>query len=81
MLRTAFRGLGHVFAISRGLSTFQHPEASPDADAMSQSDDGGGGAFANGAAGAPAEETGIRWTGNVGADLRRDEQCQFESVG
>lgn len=35
-------------------------------------------AFANAA---PAEETGIRWTGNVGADLRRDEQCQFDSVG
>lgn len=43
---------------------------------MSQSDDGGGGV-----ADVPGEETGIRWSGNVGAELRRQEQCLFDTVG
>jgi len=66
---TAFRGLGHVLAISRGLSTFKHPEAAEEDD-MSQSSDGTG-----------HVEDGIKWSGNVGQDLRRDEQCLFDSVG
>lgn len=65
---TAFRGLGHVLAISRGLSTFKHPDAAEEDD-MSQSSDGA------------KVEDGIKWSGNVGQDLRRDEQCLFDSVG
>lgn len=69
--RAAYRGLGHVLAISRGLATFRHPEA-PEEDYMSQSSDGNG---------ASNVDSGLRWSGNVGDDLRRDEQCLFDSVG
>ena len=67
----AFRGLGHVLAISRGLSTFDHPEA--DTDAMS-TDSGS-------KKGIIGEENGLKWSANVGHDLTVDEQCLFDSVG
>ena len=69
--RAAFRGLGHVLAISRGLATFKHPEA-PEEDDMSLSSDAGN---------TKPSEPGLRWSGNVGDDLRREEQCLFDSVG
>lgn len=72
--RAAFRGLGHVLAISRGLSTFKHPDA-PEEDDMSLSSDGNAGNSSSSA------EPGLRWSGNVGNDLRREERCLFDSVG
>ncbi|KAK4050267.1 hypothetical protein OIV83_003588 [Microbotryomycetes sp. JL201] len=75
----AFRGLGHVLAISRGMSTFLHPEAA-DADDMSTSQQGDEeNATMNGKN--ASAEGGIKWKGNIGSDLRRREECQFESVG
>ncbi|KAK4051972.1 hypothetical protein OIO90_004502 [Microbotryomycetes sp. JL221] len=84
----AFRGLGHVLAISRGLASFQHPDVSEGDDmSTSQQSEDDETKTSNGNAtkmntsrlGTPAD--GVKWKGNVGQDLRRREDCQFESVG
>ncbi|KAI5475274.1 hexosaminidase, glycoside hydrolase family 20 protein [Pseudohyphozyma bogoriensis] len=63
----AFRGLGHVLGVSRGLSSFKHPDA-PELDTFNDED-------------VSFEDGGIRWSGKVGDELRREEQCLFETVG
>ncbi|SCV70502.1 BQ2448_1896 [Microbotryum intermedium] len=76
----AFRGLGHVLAISRGLSTFHQSSSSSadfDADRMSHSDAGSGMKDVN----ESDYSDGVRWSGNVGSDIRRKETCLFECVG
>ncbi|KAL8279114.1 hypothetical protein RQP46_008572 [Phenoliferia psychrophenolica] len=72
----AFRGLGHVLGISRGLSTFKHPEA----EDMDESGEESAAPVSETTADIPGVENGIRWSGNVGQDLRRDESCLFETV-
>lgn len=69
----AFRGLGHVLGISRGLSSFKHPDA--DASDMEE-----GSASVNTTADVPGDDSGIRWSANVGSDLRRNEKCLFDTV-
>ncbi|SCZ87601.1 BZ3500_MvSof-1268-A1-R1_Chr2-2g05067 [Microbotryum saponariae] len=76
----AFRGLGHVLAISRGLSTFDQPlssSADSDPDRMSQSDAGSGMKDVH----EGHQSDGVRWSGNVGSAICRRETCLFESVG
>ncbi|KAK4703569.1 hypothetical protein P7C70_g2649, partial [Phenoliferia sp. Uapishka_3] len=72
----AYRGLGHVLGVSRGLSTFKHPEA----EKMDQRSDSEGEEEKETTADIPGEEDGIRWSGDVGAELRIDESCLFETV-
>ena len=71
----AFRGLGHILGVSRGLSSFKHP----DAEEMDESEEGFE-AVQETTADIPGAENGIRWSGLVGQDLRREESCLFETV-
>ena len=75
-IAAAFRGLGHVLATSRGLSTFKHPGA----EDMDESDGEGEQAARPTTADIPGVENGIRWSGDVGQDLRMEESCLFETV-
>ncbi|GAA6049094.1 hypothetical protein JCM3770_003883 [Rhodotorula araucariae] len=93
----AYRALGHILAISRGLAHFAPSPSSsapplpqdraPDPPPASAKEGDGGGAMDEDAI--PVHEGGekgsgggeIRWSGNVGAQLRREEKCLFETVG
>ncbi|KAJ8293919.1 Hexosaminidase D [Rhodotorula toruloides] len=83
----AFRALGHILGISRGLATFS-PHSPTSSSFPSASDIPGSGANTPmDTDGTPAPEANgskggeIKWTGNVGAQLRREEECLFETVG
>ncbi|BGP17787.1 hypothetical protein JCM10213v2_005829 [Rhodosporidiobolus nylandii] len=87
----AYRALGHILGISRGLASFTSPSsATPDvpsrpASAMDTDGSGSGGGTTpvavDGVNGEGGSEGAIRWSGNVGAMLRREEQCLFRTVG
>lgn len=89
----AFRGLGHVLAISRSLATFSSTESATSgppptngfdspapSDPMQEDTPPGekGSADAEMGGATPRE---VRWTGKVGDQLRRREECLFETVG
>lgn len=96
----AFRGLGHVLAITRSLVTFS-PTSDASTDAPSNrrthSDSPAPDPMqedtppekAETEAKLDSQETGaaetatreVHWSGKVGEQLRRDEQCLFETVG
>ncbi|GAA5832404.1 hypothetical protein JCM11251_006443 [Rhodosporidiobolus azoricus] len=89
----AFRALGHILAISRGLATFATSpstsapdlptESSANGTAMDQDQEAVpvevSGGNANGSENGGEGE--IKWSGKVGEQLRRREQCLFETVG
>ncbi|GAA6032157.1 hypothetical protein JCM8097_007101 [Rhodosporidiobolus ruineniae] len=93
----AYRALGHILGISRGLASFSSSpnssapdlptESSTNGTAMDE-DDGGGGrgdgpvqVEVDGVDGASNGSGEIKWSGKVGEQLRRNEQCLFETVG
>ncbi|GAA6016817.1 hypothetical protein JCM11491_001816 [Sporobolomyces phaffii] len=90
----AFRGVGHVLAVSRSLASLsgsylprsasQRPRDSPmDEDPNPIGDE----AAADSRGGVSGESPGgtqtaeIKWTSKVGDQLSRDEQCLFKTVG
>ncbi|GAA5990086.1 hypothetical protein JCM10908_005816 [Rhodotorula pacifica] len=99
----AFRGLGHVLAITRSLATFSPSSSSfsasaprstqrtysdsPAPDPMQEDtppEKGRTEAELDGNEGTEDGRTAkqeVRWSGNVGDQLRRDERCLFETVG
>ncbi|KAM0748766.1 glycoside hydrolase [Meredithblackwellia eburnea MCA 4105] len=78
----AFRGLGHVLAISRDLSSFTHPDLSPtDENEMDTTSDSSPSTPTINTTSTSTSGGGLKWSGNVGSRLRRHEECLFESVG
>ncbi|TNY20943.1 glycoside hydrolase superfamily [Rhodotorula diobovata] len=87
----AYRALGHILGISRSLahftrasSTSSSPAPGPaESQAAPREDDGGGDMDEDPAAGARSSNDAreVTWSGDVGALLRRDETCLFETVG
>ncbi|GAA5885736.1 hypothetical protein JCM3774_003295 [Rhodotorula dairenensis] len=92
----AFRGLGHVLAVTRSLTTFAPAPStsgvppsnrrtasdSPAPDPMQEDTPPEEAGQPNGETGAEGTATReVRWSGRVGEQLKRDEQCLFETVG
>ncbi|BGP25894.1 hypothetical protein JCM10295v2_004835 [Rhodotorula toruloides] len=83
----AFRALGHIFGISRGLATFSPHSPTSSSFPSASNIPGSGASTPMDTDGTPAPEANgskgseIKWTGNVGAQLRREEECLFETVG
>ncbi|GAA5866320.1 hypothetical protein JCM8547_000738 [Rhodosporidiobolus lusitaniae] len=88
----AFRALGHILAISRGLATFSSASsAMPDLPSRTGTpmDQSNGDTPApeeipvevEGVDGKGSTNGEIKWSGRVGEQIRRREQCLFETVG
>ncbi|GAA6062888.1 hypothetical protein JCM10212_002110 [Sporobolomyces blumeae] len=88
----AFRGIGHVLAISRSLASFtsssvpRHVSGRPRDSPMDEDSD----PLADGASSVNMDESSgtqtpitaeVKWSGKVGDQLKRDEQCLFSTVG
>ncbi|GAA6003694.1 hypothetical protein JCM10207_003550 [Rhodosporidiobolus poonsookiae] len=88
----AYRGLGHILAITRSLASFSSSSsATPNlptdgnGNGTAMDQDGGEAAQvqveAEGGGGKGTAEGEIRWSARVGEQIRREEQCLFETVG
>ncbi|GJN90362.1 hypothetical protein Rhopal_003373-T1 [Rhodotorula paludigena] len=88
----AYRALGHILGISRGLahfssSNFSQQSAAP-AESTAMDEDSAesvsGGDVDDKSARSSVDGSGggeIKWSGRVGEQLTREEQCLFETVG
>ncbi|GAA5981366.1 hypothetical protein JCM11641_005296 [Rhodosporidiobolus odoratus] len=85
----AYRALGHVLAVSRGLTSFTSAADVPNlpadhvanGSAMDTDGDGVEQVPVEVNSGSQSAQGEIKWSGKVGQQLRRSEQCLFETVG
>ncbi|GAA5958945.1 hypothetical protein JCM3765_000780 [Sporobolomyces pararoseus] len=88
----AFRGIGHVLAVSRSLASFalprnvtQRPRDSPmdeDTNPIGENGVSQDGEEMNEASRSGSPQTAeIKWSSKVGDQLRRNEHCLFKTVG
>ncbi|GAA5905950.1 beta-N-acetylhexosaminidase [Sporobolomyces salmoneus] len=85
----AFRGIGHVLAVSRSLASFalprnvsERPRDSPMDEDPNPLGENGGSQGTNGDSRSGTPQTAeVKWSSKVGDQLRRDEQCLFKTVG